>query len=125
MESKDILKKNIFYFNIFVCVIFSSCVTLKFPKTNDAITISKENSTQINGDYHNNVLDSTAITGLNALTLWKIINPEEKTIDSSKAVMYSNAKVHLQFENDKTLLVKLYNADTILIEKEYKGISKN
>ncbi len=114
-----------FYFNIFVCIFFSSCATLKFPKTNDAIIISKENRTQINGDYHNNVLDTSTTKWLKTLTLWKIINPEEKTIDSSKAVLYSNAKVHLQFENDKTLLVKLYNADTILAEKKYKGKFKD
>jgi hypothetical protein len=113
------LKRNKIYFHIFLVIIFSSCSTLKFSKNKDAIVVNKENYTKINGDYYNNFIDTSG------LTLWNILNPKSKLVDRGRAVIYKNVKVHLQFENNKTLLAKLYNGDTIFIEKKYKGKFKD
>jgi hypothetical protein len=117
-----ILKTNTYYFHIFLLIVFSSCSTLKFSKNTDAIEIDKENYTKVNGNYDNNFVDTSTTLGI---TLWNILNAQNNVRDYNKALIYRDAKVSLFFKNDKTLYAKLYNADTVIAEKFFKGKFKN
>lgn len=108
------IKAYYFYF----LIVLTSCSSLKFSKNENTLQVNKLNYDQVNGIYFNNNLDTTL---KDKTTLWSMLHSTNDKKYHNKAVVYKDEKLHLKFENKKTLFVKLYNGDSLIKEKRIKG----